>query len=198
MYDCGNEASVEDLLDGDTAQDEGDEGDEEDEDGNNNSTDGNSNAADGTEYRSNANNATDASTGTKSTDGTDELPPGEYFKGFLAFALWGYIPPKGGERYKSILIKTVVDKVPKVEKVDGRAAVKKEQKKEKLHIKELEKRGMNSYQAEEASRFESLKDIMVKGRKEMSKQRLYKCRINKIEFQLRFAAARIKEIKEEL
>ena len=128
MYDCGNKASVEDLLDGDTAQDEGDERDKEDEDGNNNLTDGNSNAADGTEDRSNANNATDASTGTKSTDGTDELPPGEYFKGFLAFALWGYIPPKGGERYKSILIKTVVNKVPKAEKADGRAAVKKEQK----------------------------------------------------------------------
>ena len=32
----------------------------------------------------------------------------------------------------------------------------------------------------------------------MQKQRLFKCRVNKIEFELRFAASRINEIREEL
>ena len=42
-------------------------------------------------------------------DGTEEVPDNEFFKGFWAFALWGYIPPLGFEEYKCALITTVVD-----------------------------------------------------------------------------------------
>ena len=34
----------------------------------------------------------------------DEVPDDWYFKGFLVFALWGFIPAPGGEKYKSILM----------------------------------------------------------------------------------------------
>ena len=42
-------------------------------------------------------------------DATEEVPENEFFKGFWAFALWGYIPPQGFEEYKCALITTVVD-----------------------------------------------------------------------------------------
>ena len=189
MYEFESKAHIEDLLDEDSTSNEAD-GRDEDEDGSNNCTEI-------IENSSNAVNSANATTET-STVNAKEIPPGEYFKGFIAFALWGYIPPSGGEQYKSTLIGTIVEKETKGKKDNSRAAVMKELKEEKFYLKELEKRGTNSYKAEEESRFDALKDIMVKGREEMSKQRLYKCRINKIEFQLRFAAARIKEIKEEL
>ena len=34
----------------------------------------------------------------------DEAPDDWYFKGYLAFVLWGFIPAPGGEKYKSILM----------------------------------------------------------------------------------------------
>ena len=33
----------------------------------------------------------------------------QYFKDFFAFALWGFIPPDGGDKHKSSLMATVVD-----------------------------------------------------------------------------------------
>ena len=40
---------------------------------------------------------------------TNDVPDNEYFKGFWAFAMWGFIPPPGHEEYKCTLIATVVD-----------------------------------------------------------------------------------------
>mmetsp|Transcript_20672 Transcript_20672/g.19901 ORF Transcript_20672/g.19901 Transcript_20672/m.19901 type:complete len:83 (+) Transcript_20672:191-439(+) len=45
---------------------------------------------------------------------------------------------------------------------------------------------------------EDMTHIMVNCRKELQKQCLYKCKINKVEFELNFASDRIKEIREEL
>lgn len=42
-----------------------------------------------------------------------DLAGEDYFKGYFAFALWGYIPPEGGERFKSTLMTTVIDTPPK-------------------------------------------------------------------------------------
>ena len=48
--------------------------------------------------------------GTLNTeDYTDKIPDNEFFKGFWAFALWGYIPPSGYEEYKCTLITMVVN-----------------------------------------------------------------------------------------
>ena len=44
----------------------------------------------------------------------------------------------------------------------------------------------------------SIKYISIKGRKEMKKQRLFKCQMQKIELELKFAGERHNEIKEEL
>ena len=41
------------------------------------------------------------------------MPGEQYFKRFFAFALFGYIPPSGGEKYKSSLMLTVVDTTEK-------------------------------------------------------------------------------------
>ena len=38
-----------------------------------------------------------------------DVPTDTYFKGFFAFALWGYIPPPGYEEYQSMLIKTILN-----------------------------------------------------------------------------------------
>ena len=62
----------------------------------------------------------------------------DYFKGFFAFALWGYIPPEGGERYKSTLITTVVDTKSKSEKKNGCKTVKEEEAQENEYVRELE------------------------------------------------------------
>ena len=42
-------------------------------------------------------------------EATDELPADEYFKVFFAFALWGFIPPGGGDYFKSALMAAVVE-----------------------------------------------------------------------------------------
>ena len=41
-------------------------------------------------------------------EATDELPADEYFKSFSAFALWGFIPPDGGDYFKSTLMAILV------------------------------------------------------------------------------------------
>ena len=49
----------------------------------------------------------------------------DYFKGYFAFALWGYIPPDGGEEYKTSFIETVVKRDMKV-KVERGVKMEKE------------------------------------------------------------------------
>ena len=74
----------------------------------------------------------------------------DYFKGFFAFALWGYIPLEGGERFKSTLITTVVDTKLKPEKKNGRKSVKEEEAQENKYVRELEACGTSK-----SSRIES-------------------------------------------
>ena len=128
----------------------------------------------------------------------EEIPSDTYFKGFFAFALWGYIPPAGGENYKSSLMATVVDKGLKRNPKDGRAAVRKEKKEDKDVTQVLEARGTPKAIEAEGMRFKTITDIMVKGRQELNKQKLFKLSLNKIEFELRYAGERIGEIKEEI
>ena len=61
----------------------------------------------------------------------------------------------------------------KDKKENGRNAVKKTEKEEKAYIKELEVRGTETFAEDEARNYSSLTDIMVKGKKEMQKQRLF-------------------------
>ena len=143
-------------------------------------------------------NEGEANESTKqSADIEDKMPSNKYFKGFLTFALWDYIPPDGGEKYKCSFVSTIVDKDEKVKMKDGRAFALKSDASEKAHAK-LEVRGVDRLNQDENDKFKIMIDIMVKGREEISQQRLYKCCWSKIEFKLRYAESRIKEIKEEL
>ena len=139
-----------------------------------------------------------ASVCSNSEEYDEEMPSDTYFKGFFAFALWGYIPPPGGETFKSSLMATVIDKDVKAKKEDGRAEVKKEKLKNELLTQSLEARGTPRVIEAEGIRFKTITDIMVKGRQELNKQKLFKLSINKIEFELRYAGERIGEIKEEI
>ena len=71
-------------------------------------------------------------------------------------------------------------------------------KDEKSYMAELDNRGMNQSQKDENNKIKEITEIMMKGRKEMAKQRLYKCRIDKIEFEMRNYSSRINEIVDEL
>ena len=133
-----------------------------------------------------------------SNDSESNSDAEEYFKGFFAFALWGYIPPDGGEAFKSSLISTITESKPKREKKNGRRAVKEEELKKNDYLRELEFRGTSASSRAEQQRMDRLISLMVNGRKELSKTRVYKCRISNIEFQLKFTTSRIKEIKEEI
>ena len=129
-----------------------------------------------------------------------------YFRGFFAFALWGYIPPDGGDNYKSSLIGTIVDTGVKVKKENGRGVIREKKAIEKQHVKDYESwgvsrdvsRGVSRGIKENNDQLGELGNILMKGRKEMAKQRLFKCRINKIEFQLKYQTSRIKEIQDEI
>ena len=122
----------------------------------------------------------------------------DYFKGYFAFALWGYIPPEGGEKYKSSLIATVCDTASKPGKKNSRVTVKEEESEEKEYVRRLEARGQSKASSRESERMLELTSLMVNGRRELSKMQLYQCKINNMEFQLKFTTSRIKEIKEEI
>ena len=99
----------------------------------------------------------------------DKMPTDYYFKGYITFTLWGYIPPPGGEKYKIYLIAAVNDKKVKMDNNDDQAAMKKEFNDDTNYIRELEARGTTTSLAEETKNFASITDIMVKGRQEMQK-----------------------------
>ena len=107
----------------------------------------------------------------------------------------GYISPNGGDYFKSTLMAAVVDTSVKNKRCNGREAVKKAEKEEKAYLKEMEVCGTDKFSQDEASMYSNLTELMMKGRKEIQKQRLFKCRVNKIKFELKFATSRINEIR---
>ena len=122
----------------------------------------------------------------------------EYFKGFLAFALWGFIQPDGGDKYKSSLMATVVDTLSKSKKENGCSAVKAEETKDKIYLQELESRGTPALIVAENERMGKLTTLMISGKREMTKMRLFKCRQSSVEFKLKFVQSRIKELKDDI
>ena len=59
-------------------------------------------------------------------------------------------------------------------------------KEEKSYMIELDNCGTNQSNKDENDKIKEITEIMMKGYKEMAKQRLYKCRIDKIEFEMRY------------
>ena len=89
---------------------------------------------------------------------------------------------------------TVVDKPDQHEEKVGRAAVKEGDKKEMKFIKDLEKRGKDSKNKAKEEQLERITSIIVKYRKEQEKQRLYLCRLNSTQFEMKYSANKISEI----
>ena len=102
------------------------------------------------------------------------------------FALWGYIPPDGGDKNKSSLIGAIVDTGVKIKKENGRKVNRDMKNNEKQYIKDLDNCGDNKSNKKENDKWGGLGIILIKGRREISKQRLFKCRIDKIEFEMRY------------
>ena len=122
----------------------------------------------------------------------------EFFRGYFAFELWGYIPLDGGDKYKSSLIGTIVDTDVKVKKENSRSEIRGMKLNDKQYVKDLDRRGDSRLNKEANDNLGELGSILIKGRKEMEKQRLFKCRIYKIEFEMRYQTSKIKEIQDEI
>lgn len=117
----------------------------------------------------------------------------DYFKGYFAFAQWGHIPPPGGEQYKTSFIEAIIKDDVKV-KLEGGHSLQRDNK----LVEKMNERGIDAVSQNENEKISALTDIIIKGRKEMQKQRLFKCRIDKIEFEMRYYGTRIKEIRDEI
>ena len=120
----------------------------------------------------------------------------DYFKGFFAFALWGFIPPPGGDGYKSALISSVVDTETSIAKDMSRNSRKIAEVTQKAHERELEKRGTSS--TSDVKELTDLVQMFKKGKKEMSKQRLFRVRIGRINDEMKMSTTRVNEIRVEI
>ena len=68
----------------------------------------------------------------------------------------------------------------------------------RVFLMELDNRGVDASKRDKMNKISGITEIMMKGRKEIRKQQLFKCRIDKIEFQMSYFTTRIKEINDEL
>jgi len=89
----------------------------------------------------------------------------DYFKSYFAFTLWGYIPPEGGETYKSTLMKPVINIPSKSKKNNTRIVVNKDEVEEKEYLRKLEARGTATSSRYEVERLGKITTLMTNGRK---------------------------------
>ena len=134
----------------------------------------------------------DEETDSGNDDDPDAVPDGEYFKGFFAFALWGYIPPSGGECFKSWLIHTVVDKKVATGKKLGRKATRNDELKEKEVERKLDNRGSVG------SVDEKYANLIIQGRNERLRQKKYKVLFEFKKFQIENNYSKMESCMDEL
>lgn len=113
----------------------------------------------------------DASSNKESKESKDS-----YFKGFIAFSLWGYIPPDGGEIFQSSLIKVMQNPKRDRSRQGGRAAMKTAKVEASDKVKELEFRGTPEGIKMRGNEIEGTQYLILKGREETHKQKLFKCK----------------------
>jgi len=121
-----------------------------------------------------------------------------YVKGYFAFALWGYIPPVGGENMKSSVILACEDPERVKGKEGGRHTIKKRKATENKVTIEDDYHGTPRGIESEEKEMKSIQNLILKGRKESEIQRLFKCRTDTIGFGIKFYANRVTEIREEI
>ena len=124
----------------------------------------------------------------------DAVPHDWYFKGYLAFALWGFIPAPGGEAYKSLLMQGVM-------KGETKGGTRKEiclLKKERSDADRLlDKRGETAANVD-SSTDKQLSDLLLRGRFEAQAQKIYETKVQKLEYQMHFQSEKMKDYKEEI
>ena len=125
----------------------------------------------------------------------DEAPDDWYFKGYLAFALWGFIPAPGGEKYKSILMGSVDDFHSK-RKHGSRKEIRQNNKDRSDADRKLDKRGETK--DEENISDKNLTNLMVNGRMEMQSQKIYESKVSKLQYQVIYHKDLMQEVKEEM
>ena len=116
---------------------------------------------------------------------SEGAPHHKYFKGFFAFAIWGYIPPPGGEEFQSLYIKTCCDTKIKGRNL-GQASAKKEELEESNHNRWLDKRGTAVANKVNTPPHNNMIELMSKGRIESQRQKAFCVKIEKLEFQMYF------------
>ena len=125
----------------------------------------------------------------------DEAPDDWYFKGYLAFALWGYIPAPGGEKYKSILMGSIEDGRSK-KKNGSHKEIRQNNKERSDADRKLDKRG--EAKDEENISDKNLTNLMVNGRIEMQSQKIYESKVLKLQYQVIYHRDLMQEVKEEM
>ena len=124
----------------------------------------------------------------------DSVPHDWYFKGYLAFALWGFIPAPGGEEYKSLLMQGVM-------KGKTKGGTRKEirlLKKERSDTDRLLDRRGETAAHVDSSIDKHLSALLLRGRCEAQAQKTYKTKVQKLEYQMNFQSEKMKDYKEEI
>ena len=152
--------------------------------------------ADADDMIDDSNKSDGKSNNTKNTNGKNSGDT--YFKGYIAFSLWGFIPPPGGEELKSSIIHAIESPKRSADRSGGRIAKREKKEADKKYTNALEYRGTPKEVSDNNQQMNEIKTIIIDGRKESEKQKLFKCRTNKIEFDMRYCTERVKEIREEI
>ena len=132
-------------------------------------------------------------------DNDDTVPYDWMFKGYIAFALWGHIPIPGGEKYKSLLMSSI----------DGEEKVKGGTRKELRNMRQaraaidraLDKRGdkKDGDKKDDAGAIDKqLADLLMKGRLETQKQKLYQSKVDQFQYEIDFINTKMRNVKDEL
>ena len=85
-----------------------------------------------------------------------------------------------------------------VKKENSCIGEREEKLEEKSYLKALDECGVDYPEKERNKKLDMLSNFMIQGSKEMSKQILFKCRIDEKEFDMRYHTSRTKEINDEI
>ena len=154
----------------------------------------------------NSNNDGNAKDGKENSEEGDDtvveatvVPDDEYdvpydwmFKGFLAFALWGYIPIPGGEKYKSLLM-CAIDGDEKDIKDGSRKHCRKRKTERASVDHDLDKRGESKDESHEVDN--QLAGLLQKGRLEMQRQKAFQSRVYQLEYQINYEERKMTDDK---
>ena len=122
---------------------------------------------------------------------SDELPEETYFRGFFAFALWGFIPPPGFEDYKSVGMLQNLS-IRESKKMNRLTCKKEEAERNELDAK-LDRRGELKSDGKE----KTITELLVVGRLENHLQQSYQVQSDNMKFRMAFLDGYMRELRDE-